>query len=170
MVSREEAVRTLQESHAAIYDRLARLSEEQLGRPGTIGEWSAGDLVGHLAFWEELALDAIAAWYEGRMPRAEEIFSRRGIDDANAEDVARKRERSLEEVRRAAEETHRDLLDQLAGLSNDEWQSEPPYESDRPRPLGERLGGILGAPKRPFGHAFAHVEDLDAYLASADRR
>ena len=166
MVTREEAVRTLQEGHTAIYDRLAKLSEEDLRRPGTIGEWSAGDLIGHLAFWEELALQAISAWQQSQMPKAEEFFRERSVDEANAEDVARKRERSLEEVRRAADETHRELLSGLAALSNEEWRSDPPYETDAPKQLGERLGGITGAPKKPFGHAFAHLDDLDVYLSS----
>jgi len=166
MPPRDEAVRTLREGHGAVYERLAKLSEDELGRQGAIGAWSAGDLIGHLAFWEELALDAIGAWREERMPRVEEIFSRSGVDEANAEDLARKRERPPDEVRRAAEETHRELLERLAALSEDDWRSEPPYETEEPRPLGVRLGGILGAPEQPFGHAFAHLPDLDAYLSS----
>jgi len=29
------------------------------------------------------------------------------------------------------------------------------------------LGSITGAPDRPFGHAWAHLADLEAYVAAA---
>ncbi len=27
------------------------------------------------------------------------------------------------------------------------------------------LGSVMGAPKRPFGHAFAHLPDLEAFVS-----
>ena len=36
-------------------------------------------------------------------------------------------------------------------------------------PLGQALGSTLGAPRRPFGHVAAHVDDLRRYVASAAR-
>ena len=165
MVSRAEAIATLQEARAAVYDRVGKLSSEEVGRPGTIGEWSVADLIGHLGFWEELALEAIDARREGRKPRAEEIFDADTIDQANAEDVARKRTMSFEEVQRASDQTHRALLSAVESLSDDDWSQKARYEAKRKRALGELLGAITGAPKGPFGHALAHLDDLEALVS-----
>ncbi len=164
-ISREEAIATLEEGRSAIADRLAKLSEDELGTAGTLGEWSAADLVGHLALWERFALESLASWRERRKPSIEDVFARDSVDEVNAEDVQRNRSRPPAEVRGEADDVHRRLLEELRSMGDDEWNQRVFYPSERRQTLRELLGSVLGAPKRPFGHAFAHVEDLDAYLA-----
>jgi hypothetical protein len=169
--SRDEAVRTLDEGRARVGELLSGLSEAELTKPATIGggDWSAKDLIGHLAFWEELALEAIEQWRAVRTPRVETgIFAQgsEGIDRANAEAVARKAEWSLEEVRSRAEDTHRTLLAEIESMSDEEWTANAFYPTERRKHLADLLGSVLGAPKQPFGHASAHIPDLEAYVGS----
>jgi hypothetical protein len=169
--SRDEAVRTLEEGHARVGELLSGLSEAELTKPATIGggDWSAKDLIGHLAFWEELALEAIEQWRAGRTLRVETgIFAQgsEGIDRANAEAVARKAEWSLEEVRSRAEDTHRTLLAEIESMNDEEWTANAFYPTERREHLADLLGSVLGAPKGPFGHASAHTPDLEAYVGS----
>ncbi|HJP64999.1 MAG TPA: maleylpyruvate isomerase N-terminal domain-containing protein [Actinomycetota bacterium] len=170
LTSRAEAVRILEEGHATVQTLLANVGEEDFVRLATIGggEWSAKDLVGHLATWEEAALEALGDWRAGRTPTIEtEVFARPGaIDEYNARTVAAKRDEPLDAVRRAVEEAHAAILSEIEGMSDDEWSSKAPYPSERRRRLAELLGSITGAPKRPFGHAFAHIPDLEAFRAS----
>ena len=62
-VRRQEALATLAEGDAALGALFAQLSSDQLIEPATIGggDWSAKDLLGHIAFWEELAAQTLAA-------------------------------------------------------------------------------------------------------------
>lgn len=145
----------------------AALSDADAITPGTIGggEWSAKDLMGHLAFWEELAIEAIDAWRGGRIPRAESIFTADDVDAINAENFAQTAAQSLEELRRRAQESHQRIVALIGSLSDEEWNSKPAYETERRKRLSEMLGAVLGAPKRPFGHAFAHEADLRARVA-----
>ncbi len=170
-VSRQDALDTLREGHQQVTELLDRLSEDELIRPGTIGggEWSAKDLLGHLTTWEEAALEALGQWREGRVPTIEtEAFaSAEGVDRFNATTVEAKAKQSLEEVRTEADRVQAALVHEIETMRDEEWTGRAPYETQRRRHLAELLGSILGAPKRPFGHAFAHLPDLEAFAQSA---
>ena len=161
--SRGEAIATLQEGQSELDRLLANLSDAELTERATIGggDWSAKDLIGHMAHWEELALEAIVA------ARAAEPYPvQRSADEENAQDIERKALLSLDEVRSSAVRTHQMLLEELEAMTDDEWRSKPMFGEKREGRLGILLGGILGAPKRPFGHAFAHLDDVKAYADS----
>ena len=170
---RGEARATLDEGYEALEALFARLSAEQMEQPATIGggDWSAKDLRGHIAFWEELAAEAAGSWREGRRPEAEDIFvnGAAGVDAANARNFERTHAQTLQEVDARARKAHGDVLSLVDTLSDEDWASKAPYETERRRTLGTMIGSIMGAPKRPFGHALAHVDDLRAYVESATR-
>jgi hypothetical protein len=166
---REEAARVLQDGHETVVGLMRRVSDEELIRPATIGggDWSAKDLLGHLTTWEEAALEALTQWRAGETPSIEtEVFaSSQGVDAFNARTVEAKARLSLGQIRRAADEAHRTLLAEIESMGDEEWSSRARYPTEHRRRLAELLGSILGAPKRPFGHAFAHVPDLEAFVA-----
>jgi hypothetical protein len=171
--SRAEAVATLEEGWAKLDALFARLSDQAMERPLTIGggDWSAKDLLGHMAFWEELALDAIEAQGAGRRPRVAELFgaggSQAAVDRANADNQARNAAMPLAAARERAATVHRALVDSIRALSDEEWAAGPTFETQRQESLGVRVGGITGGPEsRPFAHAWAHLADLEAFAAS----
>ncbi len=167
-----EAVRTLEEGNRATTELLARLTDDQLERGSTIGDgdWAARDLMAHLEVWEALALQSLAEWRNATRPAIEEVFAKGadGIDALNAERVQAKRALSLDEVRIQAADTHRELVDELSHMGDEEWTAKAFYETERRTTLGHLLGAITGASKRPFGHAFAHLPDLEAYVDSLE--
>ncbi|MGZ4104026.1 MAG: DinB family protein [Actinomycetota bacterium] len=167
--SRDEALATLEEGHRLLEALFARLDDEQFVAPKTIGggDWSAKDLLGHIAFWEELALEALADLRAGATPRIEAIFARaaEGIDEINAGNQQRTAMRSLEEAKARAAAAREALVTAIGSMSDDEWGSKVPYETERRETTAALLASILGAPKRPFGHAFAHIPDLEAYVS-----
>ena len=167
--TRAQAVTTLEAGHSGIRDLLDGLSEAELAAPATIGggEWSAKDLIGHIQAWEGFALDAIGQWRKGERPTIEDTFAgQEKVDELNAVVFEQSRRRSPEDVRMEAERTHRALIDEIDRTTDEEWLSKASYPADRRRRLCELLGSVLGAPKRPFGHAFAHLPDLEAYVTS----
>lgn len=171
-VTRQEALATLAEGQARLDALMAGLSDPELAAPATIGggEWSAKDLIGHVAFWEELALESIESWRRGERPRVEDAFADQGgVDRANEETFERKREWPLEQVRSEASTTYRRLVEEIGAMSDAEWHLPAPFQTDRGKRLSTHLGGVLGAPERPFGHAFAHLGDLEAYVRSLGR-
>src|SRR4029077_2284251 len=101
-------------------------------------------------------------------PSIEDVFSKGAdrIDALNAERVQAKRGLSLDEIRIQAADTHRELIEELSHMDEGEWTAKAFYDTERRTTLGNLLGSITGASKRPFGHAFAHLPDLEAYVAS----
>lgn len=174
--SREEAVSILEEGNARIEELLAGVPEAELTREATIGggEWSGKDLIGHLTTWEEFALRTLAEWRRGEVPWVETEHGpfhgpgNEAVDAINAAAVEEKRRLSLDEVRRMSRETHHTLVAEITALSDDEWRAKAfyPTEGGRRNRLVTLLGAVLGAPKGPFGHAFAHIPDVEAFVAS----
>jgi hypothetical protein len=177
--TRDDALQTLREGQARIDELLGGLTDEQLARPATIGggDWSAKDLIGHLASWEELALRSLKEFQAGQKPWVESpegplsAPATGKVDAFNAAAVAEKQAQTLADVRRGAADVHDELVNQIAATSDAEWFGKASYETPnrRRRKLCTLLGSILGAPQRPFGHAFAHIPDLEAYVVSIGR-
>jgi hypothetical protein len=166
--TREEALATLAGGRSQMTKLLSELTEEQFTRGATIGggAWSAKDLLGHVAFWEGIALETLDAWRRGEEPRIEQTFTVGGVDALNAWNEKRKAAWSAEEVRSQAQDVHHRLVTEIEAMSDEEWRSKAPYATERRRKLVTELGSVLGAPKQPFGHAFAHLPDLEAYVRS----
>jgi hypothetical protein len=174
--TREEAIRTLRDGHDQLDSLAQALTDEDLTRPATMGggEWSAKDILGHIATWEEVALRTLEEFRRGETPwieRDEGPFAAPAtgrVDAFNARTVAEKQRRPLEQVRREAAGTHRGLVEAIRALTDEEWTAKASYPTpmNRRRRLVTLLGSVLGAPQRPFGHAFAHLPDLEAYITS----
>ena len=164
-----EAVRILDEGHGRLNQLLDQLSEEEITLSATIGggDWSAKDLVGHIASWEEIALETLGQWRARERPTIEDVFGQEAVDRLNAEKHRRKAEMPLDEVRRSAGNAHSVLIRELESMDESEWREKAFYEAKRRSTLGALLGSVLGAPQRPFGHAFAHIPDLEEYVAGA---
>jgi len=162
-VMRADALATLQDGDARIQDLLAGLTPDQMTAPATIGsgDWSAKDLVGHLAFWEELALSALTVWSRGAEP---DMVG--AVDEVNAANHVRKAKWSLERVVAESREVHERLIREIEALSDREWTAPAPKSFARREGLGARLGGLTGAADGMFRHAFAHLGDLRGYVES----
>jgi hypothetical protein len=161
-----QALATLVAGQEELDSLFGQLTETELSQPGTIGgsAWAAKDLMGHIAFWEELALQTIDAWRGGERPRVEDLSGPAGTDRANADNQAQTAPQSPAQIRSRAASAHQALLAALHSLSDAEWQAPAPYQSPSQPSLGDMLGGVLGAPDQPFGHAYAHLDDLGSYV------
>jgi hypothetical protein len=179
IVGRLEALARLQEGHERMDALLAHLKGKDLTRPAAIGngDWSAKDLIGHVATWEELALSAIRDFGSHRTPwpeRKDGVFAAPAtgkISAFNARTVGQKRGLSLPEVRAEARRTHRELLSSIESLSDDDWKARAfyPTPNNRRRTLAALLGAILAASTGAFRHDFDHLPDLEAYVRSSIR-
>jgi hypothetical protein len=93
----------------------AGLAASDMTRSGVVGDWSVKDIIGHVATWEEESLKWLPIVAQG-LPT-----QRYGdIHRFNAEQVAAKRNLSLAEVLRQADETHRRLIAYVEGVP-EEW-------------------------------------------------
>ena len=163
---RDEAIAILTAGHLALAALFDRLDDTTVARPATIGggDWSAKDLLGHIAFWEELAIESLAAWREGRKP-PRDADNWPGIDTANARNQKRTTRESVGEVRQRADLAKSNVMAALESMSAEEWTAAPFYPGAREPTLGDLLGGVLGGSQGPFKHIEDHLPDLERYVA-----
>lgn len=91
--------------------QIEETSSEALERPNTVGEWSGKDLIAHLADWEAVLRDQLAARDAGEP--FEWPTANRSEDEVNAEMLERSRSRSLDEVKTYFRDTHFSLMEVL---------------------------------------------------------
>ncbi|HSD48296.1 MAG TPA: DinB family protein [Actinomycetota bacterium] len=162
VLSRREAIRILEEGRARIEELLDRLPPRALTTPGLGGgTWSPKDLIGHLASWEEYALDALAAWERDERAPIDELQFSISTSRINDQAVQRKASWSLARVRRDAEITHEGLLGAIRSMSDARWRG--PTTTRGRKPLGARLGSLLVG-VGPFGHDASHLKSLSTFV------
>jgi hypothetical protein len=168
VTTRADALETLEAGHRALAELFDRLDDEAFVRPHTIGtgrEWSAKDLAAHMGVWEALALETLEHVRRGEQPGVEDLFGEGAEDGFNDEQVGRLRGMTSAEVRARFEELHARVSSALGAMRDQEWAAPYAFDPiDEDRTLGERLGSLLGAEDGRFRHAFAHLDDLRAYV------
>jgi hypothetical protein len=146
-----------------LLDRLPKAALTTHGVGG--GTWSPKDLIGHLASWEEYALDALAAWERGERAPIDDLQFTLSTSALNDQAVLRKARWSVAKVRGDADRTHDELLAAIGSMSDARWQA--PTTPRGRKPLGTRLGAILiGSGGAPFAHDAAHVKSLTSFVAT----
>src|SRR5437016_986714 len=105
-ISRDDAIRILDDGKRELARSIDLLSDQELVRAATLGggDWSVKDLIGHVAAWERRATDALVRWRAGEPVEA--LASDAGVDAFNARSIALDRTRTLGGVRADAGVTH----------------------------------------------------------------
>jgi uncharacterized protein (TIGR03083 family) len=138
-ITQEERLSILQEvSHSwlDLLRALRKLSDADLIRPNTVGQWSVKDVMGHVTFWERHLLENIQAVEAGHEPDEIEDF-----ETANLIAAREMAPLSLDDIRARFDSTHDELMQAL--------ETTPLLARDR----------IEGA---TFGHYDEHAADIRA--------
>ena len=166
-----EAAAILAKGSEALDAAFSKLSVDAAEARGTIGggTWSARDLAGHLATWEEVALRTIEEVRAGRPPSIRTtVTDETSLDLFNAAEVERKASIGWQEALSSFRATNARLVATVRAIPDDEWrQVAPSVGGRRARTLGEEVGSSTGMSEYPFRHAWAHLGDLQAFVQAA---
>lgn len=94
----------LDTSWSALLATLDDLTDEQLEEPGSVGEWSLKNTLGHIGYWDDLGREQAALALAGQ-PREFDDF-----EAMNQADHAARLGRSLAEERAAMHQAHAALV------------------------------------------------------------
>ncbi len=94
-------------SWSAFLITLEDLTEDQLMEPGAVGEWSLKELLGHVAFWDDLGRENAALALSGQARQFDDF------EALNQADNAARRGRTLAEERAAMHQAHAALVADL---------------------------------------------------------
>lgn len=166
--SRREATHLLEQQRLEVMSLLDRLPPRARTAKGLGGgEWSPKDLLGHLESWEEHALDAIDAWSRGARAPIDAELHASGVNGVNARTFEEKAGRTYARQLTSAERTRQRLIEAIGAISDERWSA--PATSRAKRPLGYRVGGILGGPAGRFRHDDAHLPSVRAFVEAHGR-
>ena len=114
-MTRQRVLEKLNAAWAAFEESYAGLSDAELLTPGVTGRWSVRDVIAHVTWWEEEALEHLPRVREGgRPPRYSVRYG--GIDAFNALRTEQRQGLSLAEVLRQHDEVHERLTAYLRGV------------------------------------------------------
>ncbi len=121
-MDKQQLLKKLDKSWAAIKESYAGLSDSQLTEPGVTGNWSVKDILAHVTTWEEEALKYLPLIITGgSLPR---YIQYGGIDAFNAQMAEQKRGLALSGVLRQLDETHRRLIDYIRSVPEEHFTRE----------------------------------------------
>src|SRR5262245_8655387 len=122
-MDRQHLLKKLDRAWTEFKESYTGLSDSQLTEPGVMGDWSVKDILAHVTWWEEEALKHLPLIIkDGRPPRYSAQYG--GIDAFNALMTERRRDLSLVEVLRQQEVTHRQLIDYLQSVPEEQFKRE----------------------------------------------
>jgi hypothetical protein len=102
----------LAKAWAEFEESYAGLSRSELLTPGVTGTWSVRDIIAHITWWEEEAIEHLPLVRQGgRPPRYSVKYG--GIDAFNALMTGKRAHLSLDDVLRQHHEVHQRLTDYL---------------------------------------------------------
>jgi hypothetical protein len=162
VITRDEAMDILERGHGKIRRLLKRIPPHRMARPGVGGgDWTPKDLIGHLCFWEENVLEALAAWGTGERAPIDRAIYESSIGAINAAAVRKRSRHTLARILRDWDNVHGELIRTIRTMPDARWEN--PATPRGRKALGHRLGQLLVG-RGPFQHADAHARDLETFI------
>ena len=122
-MNRQQLLKQLDKAWTAFKESYAGLSDSQLTEPGVTGHWSVKDIIAHVTWWEEEALQHLPLILTGGRPLRYSI-QYGGIDAFNAQMTAQKRGLSLSDVLGQRDATHRRLIAYVQSAPEEQFTRE----------------------------------------------
>ena len=175
---RTTALRLLAVEHNAIRELIDALTDEEKTRPDTIRyglysdqRLSFKDLLAHLVTYEVYTLESIDEWKQGKKhPILDILGTYKGGVRVHYGGIEQRAAIPLSGVVDEWQTTQTALVQTIHNLTDDEWRSPAPYETDEPTDLGGIVEFILVQPPRPlYRHLTVHIPDSQAYIKSLRR-
>jgi hypothetical protein len=142
----QDLAELLQITRSAERDLFAMLTQEQRDASGTIGQWSARDVLAHLAAWRAIEARRLQATVRGEPYPADDPSVHERIDDSNATLYAERAAWTWEMVDAAADASVRELAAAIELSSHDV--------------LCECEDTVTGIGSNGANHAMAHLSDI----------
>ena len=119
--TKDELLEEIKAERAALERFLAALDADGMTRPGAIGDWSAKDVLSHLAEWEQLLLVWYRAGLRGEIPALPAVgYNWGAMDDLNQAIYEKYRASSLTDVQAYFQDSYRQMLEAVESMSEDD--------------------------------------------------
>lgn len=121
-MDRQQLLQRLDAAWTALTESFAGLTAAQMRQPGALGDWSIQDILAHVTTWETEALTYLPVISNGERPPRYIQYG--GIDGFNALMAEQKQGLALADVLTQLDGTHRQLLDYIQGVPEEQYARE----------------------------------------------
>lgn len=135
----DQALAHLTESRQTLLAAIEGLSQERMAQERVEGEWTAKDILGHIASWDDATVDALRS-FSASDPSAVEVIS--DIDVWNGEQAARKRPEPLSVILDGLAAARREFLDLAAQVLPEQWERISTWPWGSRNTLTEAVSGL----------------------------
>ena len=119
--NKPDLLSAIEKERSALEASIEALSPNQLMVPGVVGEWSVKDVLAHLVEWEQMVLGWYRAGLQNEVPSLPAPgFKWNQTPQLNQMIYEKYRKRPLEDVLALFRSSHREILEVIQGLSNDD--------------------------------------------------
>lgn len=162
-MSKARAAKLLVDAHEKLGQVLKSLNGDQMTQVKVLGEWTVKDILAHLAAWNwecleeiERALQDKATWHK--------LFEEEATEDEfNRIEVAKRRPKTVEEIRKEWEKSFQALITRVKNLSEAEWahrSDQDHWQDGKPLTLGSLFDyGYTGE-----SHEAGHAKQIQTYF------
>jgi hypothetical protein len=137
-MTKADVLERIQEAYRALDGVLSQLSPEQMQQKGVEGEWSAKDMIAHIAEWDR----RLASWLEeiqrGTLPRQAVDWS--DADEINDQIFHQNKDRPVDAVLADFKLTHQATLDAVSRLPDEMMENSPHFDEYPDFDLRELIG------------------------------
>jgi hypothetical protein len=143
---------------ARLLAAIDRIPAGRLGDP-IMGDWSLNEVLVHLAAWDR----AIAASADDVLAGRPARLTAMRLEDVNEDVVESRRGAPLEDARADLAEAHQGLLDRLAAITPEQWQTSVPATHWRD---GSEMttASVFAYQYRGQTHYGGHADEIEEWL------
>lgn len=125
-MDRTQLLARLETAWRDFLESFAGLSDSEMLKPGVTGGWSVRDILAHVTTWEQEALKHLPTVLKGDKPPRYSV-THGGINVFNRMMTEQKRDLTLTDVRRQLHETHRQLIDFIGSVADEQFRTETAF-------------------------------------------
>lgn len=162
-MSKQKILELILEEREALETVLARMSQDQMLRPGVTGDWSTKDIIAHLAVWEGKTVQWLEESLRGETPdRPAPGESWDDIDGENEQFYAENRDRTLAEVLATFQDGQQRALEMVESMSEEDLLDPHRFEWRK----GDPMWHLVAA--NTWEHYREHRETIENWLKERD--
>jgi hypothetical protein len=157
MTTRADVLRSLDHSWDELRAVIDSMSEPEMVESGVVDDWSVKDLLGHMAFWADRAVNTLNEVNAGRADQVPGPTTEDELNDWNARESAAREGKTLPELKAEWERAHRSARAAVGSFPEDKLDH--PFKD-------HTVVFSFGADT--FAHYQEHASQIRAWLRETD--
>jgi hypothetical protein len=153
-MTRDQIVQAIKDNHTQFLAAIAGLDDDALTKRPIIEWWTAKDLMGHMAMWEQVAIKFIAEYRQDGLPKILDMNDDNAINAYNKREATIRRDWSLTRIRAEFDTAHRDLIAAIETLSD----ADLARQLSAPWGKGDNLEKLIAI--NSYKHNPEHIEQI----------